>query len=287
MSEQSRRPAAGAGSQAGMARPGVKGRRTGARGRGRRRGRHRSGLGVPDILYHATSEQRFDRAVAQGFLDRGDGRQVYLSTHEAQAWQVGHRQRHLPKVFVVDAARSQRAGVRYSRNRQGLWQAKSIPGAFLLNTLDGYGEQVSAGGFPIYWGPNGPELLMIQVRRRSGLTWEVAKGKLELGESPWQAAIREVQEEIGCSMELSVSANMGAIRYGFRTPERQPRLKTVHIYLLNTPKRELNFDPAGAEGIEDVGWFTPSQAARAVSHRSLRPMVYRIRSRLESGTVQP
>ena len=38
---------------------------------------------------------------------------------------------------------------------------------------------------------------------------------------------------------------MGAIRYGFRTPERFPRLKTVHIYLLNTPKRELDFDPAG------------------------------------------
>ena len=54
-------------------------------------------------------------------------------------------------------------------------------------------------GLSGFWGPDGPEL-MIQVRRRSGLTWEVAKGKLEPGESPWQAAIREVQEEIGCTM---------------------------------------------------------------------------------------
>ena len=208
-----------------------------------------------------------------------------MSVHENQAWQVAHRQREDPRILVIDASRAQRAGVHFNRSRQGLWQAKSIPSRFLLNTLDGYGEQVSAGGFPLYLGENGPELLLIRVRRRSGVTWEVAKGKLEPGETPWQAAIREVQEEIGCEMELKVDSNMGFIRYGFRTPDGSPRLKTVHIYLLSTPSRSVDFVPAGAEGIEDVAWFTPEQAVKAVAHRSLRPMVWTICRHLESADL--
>ena len=238
---------------------------------------------MPDILYHATTGPRVEAAVQVGVLERGAGRSVFFSTQESQAWQVAHRQRDMPRIVVVDASRAQRSGVKFSRSRQGLWQAKAVPRRFLLNTLDGYREQVSAGGFPLYVGENGPEVLLIKVRRRSGVTWEIAKGKLELGETPWQAAIREIGEEIGCEIQLSVAANMGFIRYGFRTPEGGPRLKTVHVYLLRTPSRSLDFIPAGAEGIEDVGWFTPEKAVKAVSHRSLRPMVWKVRRKLESG----
>jgi 8-oxo-dGTP pyrophosphatase MutT (NUDIX family) len=226
-------------------------------------------------------------AVDLGVLERGGARKVFMSVHESQAWQVAHRQREAPRVLVIDASRAQRAGVHFNRSRQGLWQAKAIPSRFLLNTLEGYGEQVSAGGFPLYYGDKGPELLLIRVRRRSGVTWEVAKGKLEPGETPWQAAIREVQEEVGREMELSVAANMGFIRYGFRTPDGSPRLKTVHIYLLKTSQRYAGFEPASLEGIEDVDWFTPEKAVKAVSHRSLRPMVWKIRRQLESGGLGP
>jgi 8-oxo-dGTP pyrophosphatase MutT (NUDIX family) len=252
------------------------------RSRNKRRGRHHGGPPVPDILYHASTQRHLERSVTEGCLEHGGGRQVFLSIHDDHAWQVAHRLKEHPRLIVIDASRAQRAGVRFSRSRNGLWQARSIPSAFLLNTLENYGEQVSAGGFPLFFGERGPELLLIRVRRRSGITWEVAKGKLELGETPWQAAMREVQEEVGCEMQLSVFEDMGLIRYGFRTPEGYPRLKTVHIYLLETPDRKIDFDPAAAEGVEDVGWFTPDEAVKAVAHRSLRPMVWNVRRRLES-----
>jgi 8-oxo-dGTP pyrophosphatase MutT (NUDIX family) len=152
----------------------------------------------------------------------------------------------------------------------------------VLNLHDDFAEQVSAGGIPVWFGPEGPEFALIQVHRRSGNSWEVAKGKLELGEPPMEAAIREVREEMGCPMELEVLRSLGYVRYGFFTPEGHPRLKTLHMYLLRTPERVGDFAPADREGVRAVGWFTPRQAVRIVPHRSLRPLMRRLR-RLLSG----
>jgi len=210
-------------------------------------------------------------------LEVRGGRSVFLSSREGQAWQVAHRLADDPAVLYVDVSRAQRAGCRFERNAQGLWQATAIPVDFLLNLQAGFAEQVSAGGIPVWFGPDGPELALIQVQRRGGSTWEVAKGKLEPGEPPHAAAAREIREEMGYPLELETFRSLGYVRYGFFTPEGEPRLKTLFMYLLRTPERVEAFDPASREGIKAVSWFTPRQAVRLVPHRSLRPLMRRVR----------
>lgn len=234
-------------------------------------------ISPPDILYHATSERRVEKAVARGALEVRGGRPVYLSRHEGQAWQVAHRQADLPIVLYVDVSRARRDGCDFERNAKGLWQTTAVPLRHVLNLRTGFAEQISAGGIPMVLGPRGPELALIRVQRRSGITWEVAKGKLEAGESPMAAAVREVCEEMGCALDLKISRPLGYIRYGFHTPDGSPRLKTLHMYLMDTPERRTDFAPSTREGVLEVGWFTPDEAARAVTHRSLRPLMRQVR----------
>jgi len=269
----------GADAQGDAAGPG--GRGAAARRRGRPR---RPGIGPPDILYHATTRERAERARDRGVLEVGGGRPVFLSRSESQAWQVAHRHSGEPVVLYIDAARArQLRRCRFERNRQGLWQAGSVPVGHVLNLRPGFAEQASAGGIPILFGDDGPELLLIQVERRHRRTWEVAKGKLELGESPERAAVREVREEIGIPDDLEIVRGLGFVRYGFTTPDREPRLKTLHMFLMRAPVRYEHFAPAEAEGIVSAGWFSPEEAAQLVAHRSLQPLMRRVVSILARG----
>ncbi len=246
----------------------------------RRRPKRRTSF-PPDILYHATSLSRVTKAMQKGSLEVRGGRPVFLSRHEGQAWQVAHRSIPDPAVLYVDVSRARRDGCQFERNAQGLWQTRAIPLRHVLNLADGFAEQVSAGGIPMWMGPEGPRLALIRVQRRSGTSWEVAKGKLEPGESPDQAAVREVREEMGCpGLPLEIVENLGYIRYGFHTPDGSPRLKTLHMYLMTTPELCSDFSPSRREGILDVQWFDPDEAARVCNHRSLRPLMRALRNSL-------
>jgi len=251
-----------------MGRPSGPGRRGGRRG------------GPPDILYHATTEPRLADLGAGASLEMEGGKDVYFSTREGHAWQVAHRFHDTPAVLYVDVSRAIKGGCRFERNRHGLWQAKAVPSKHILNLRPGFAHQASAGGFPVWFGPSGPEGALSRGRRRVGATWAGAKGKRAAGESPTQTAIREIQEEMGCPMELSVEEELGFVRYAFTIPDGSPRLKTLHMYILRTPERRMDFHPPDRESIEDVAWFTPEEAVRVISHRSLQPLVRKVRSYL-------
>jgi RNA:NAD 2'-phosphotransferase (TPT1/KptA family)/8-oxo-dGTP pyrophosphatase MutT (NUDIX family) len=240
---------------------------------------------TPDILYHATSESELDRIRTSGRLSAGADRHVFLSSDEAQAWRVAHRlSAGSPVVLYVDAARSRRHGVRFFRNRRsGLYLSTPIPFGDILNLQAGFGEQVSAGGIPITGRGADTRMALIRVTRRSGTTWEVAKGKLELGESPEIAAVREVQEEMGVNVGLGIKAGLGAVRYGFLAPGGLPRLKTVHLFLMEPLGDMEDFIPAHGEGIGAVRWFPLLEAVRAVTHPSLVPVIRRAAAALTRG----
>ena len=239
-------------------------------------GRRRRGW-VPDILFHATTADQVARLKPGQDLNASRGRQLFLSPDEAQAWRAAHRLRGEPIVLAVDTLRARRAGYRFHRGRNhGLYTAGRIPTRHVLNLRDGFDVQLSAGGVPVRQGPDGQlQMALVQVVRRSGVTWEVAKGKLEPGETPEAAAEREVGEELGVEVPLRVIRSIGEVRYGFLAPGGMPRLKTIYLYFLQAESPLTRFAPAHAEGIGAVGWFSAERACQIVTHTSLQPLMKR------------
>lgn len=243
----------------------------------------------PDILYHATTDDQVDRVRTTGVLSAGSDRHVFLSSDEAHAWRVAHRlPGGAPQVLYVDAARARRHGVRFYRNRRnGLYMASPIPVSDVLNLQPNFAEQISAGGIPVSVGPDGVRVALIRVTRKSGVTWEVAKGKLEPGEPPEIAAVREVREEMGIDVGFRITKGLGVVRYGFLAPGGLPRLKTVHLFLMEPDAPIETFLPAEKEGIGAVQWFTLDDACTAVTHTSLVPLMRRARAVLEADGHAP
>lgn len=250
----------------------------------------RNSVRLPDICYHACTAEQVQMYRDRGVIEHPGGRSILLSNNESQAWRAAHRLDGEPALLYIDTTRARRSGVQFDRNRRnGLYVAPQIPVTHALNLLPNFAEQLSAGGIPITMDDKGQrKMALIQVSRRSGVTWEVAKGKLEDGEPPEIAAVREVQEEMGIDVPMEVTDTVGVIRYGFMAPGGLPRLKTVYLYLLR-PLAELptEFQPASAEGIGAVKWFTPARAVRAVRHSSLIPLIKRARKMVEAQDPSP
>ncbi len=236
-------------------------------------------LRVPDILFLPATREQMDEARPLEDFPLGGRRSFRLHAREQDAWIAAHRRSGgQPEVIYVEAARAARAGANFRRVGSGQYAADSIPVRFMLNLKRGFDVQASAGGFLVRRSRGGGlEVGLVRVRRRSGVTWEVAKGKSELGETPPQTAIRELQEEMGIDTPLEVLEDLGVSHYGFSTPSGEPRLKLLHLFILRPLECLPAFSPARPEGIEQVAFFDPDGAVRVVSHGSLREPVRRLR----------
>ena len=91
-------------------------------------------------------------------------------------------------------------------------------------------DEVSAGGLVVdRSGPRPRAALIARHDRRGRLVWSLPKGHVEAGETPEDAAVREVEEETG--IRGSVLAPLGTIDFWFVAEQRRVH-KTVHHYLL-------------------------------------------------------
>ena len=113
-------------------------------------------------------------------------------------------------------------------------------------------DEVSAGGLVI--DGSGTKGLLIGRRdlkdaTRERLLWSLPKGHIEAGETPEQAAIREVAEETGIQSEIS--RELGIIDFWFMAGGKRIH-KTVHHYLFREVGGTLS--PQVTE-VDDVGWF--------------------------------
>jgi 8-oxo-dGTP pyrophosphatase MutT (NUDIX family) len=257
------------------------------KGSANRRPKKRRGAGrLPDLLYHACSVKHAGLAKVRGELKAGKGNAVFLSSNESRTWRIAHRLRHEPMVIVVDVRRAVRDGVRFRRGKNGLYLADSLPFSCLISMHEGFKEQHSAGGFLVRQGENGMELCLVACRRRSGKSWEIAKGKMEAGETPAATAIRELQEEMGFEADVSVVEALGMVRYVFTTPNKEIRLKAMHLFLLKATPCPESFSPANDEGIVEVAWLPVSEARARVFHSSLRPVLRELDRRFGSQGKQ-
>lgn len=131
-------------------------------------------------------------------------------------------------------------------------------------------RETSAGGVVFRLEDGTPLFLLI---RDSYANWGFPKGHVERGESPEDAALREVREETGLS-ELSSCGLIDVIDWYFRFRGRLIH-KSCHFYLMETS--ESNTAPQHAEGITACQWVTYGEAHEAVSYANAREVLRRAR----------
>lgn len=127
-------------------------------------------------------------------------------------------------------------------------------------------RQFAAGGPVIKKDSERLEVLLI---KDSYGRWTWPKGHIESGETPEQAALREVSEETGLK-EIEIEKELGRQEYRFRL-EGKLVFKTVHVFLLKaSPGESLNMQ---VSEVRDARWFTPEEASRKIEYEGSRALL--------------
>ena len=125
----------------------------------------------------------------------------------------------------------------------------------------------AAGGVLWRRGPGGLEALLIH-RPRYG-DWSFPKGKLKGGESDEEAALREVEEEVG------VRAPLGPELAGTSYRDAKGRQKTVRYWAIELPE---GTEPISGDGVDDWRWAPLDEAADELTWARDRTVLDSLRS---------
>lgn len=139
-------------------------------------------------------------------------------------------------------------------------------------------EEVSAGGVVFRLRDDGDGFDVVLIRTHEG-RWQLPKGWIEEGETPEQAAIREVREEAGVDAELV--GPLDAIRYTYKsTYDPEPALvrKQVHFFLL----RYLGGSTDDHDDeVREARWADIREAEQMLAFKDERRMIAMARAALE------
>lgn len=143
-------------------------------------------------------------------------------------------------------------------------------------------EETSAGGFVLDRRGRQPKAALIARRDRRGrLIWSLPKGHIEAGETPEDAAVREIFEETG--IHGSIVASLGTIDFWFMA-ENQRIHKTVHHYLLDA--EDLVLSDADAE-VAEVAWVPLDEVAGRLRYADERRLLDRVHAALADPSLGP
>ncbi|HMA46388.1 MAG TPA: NUDIX hydrolase, partial [Frankiaceae bacterium] len=129
-------------------------------------------------------------------------------------------------------------------------------------------EETSAGGLVLDGrSPSARGALIARRDRRGRLLWSLPKGHVEPGETPEQAAVREVAEETG--VHGVVLGPLGTIDFWFVAGGQRVH-KTVHHFLLLRTHGELS--DADVE-VAEVGWVPLAEVAGRLAYADERRLL--------------
>ena len=132
-------------------------------------------------------------------------------------------------------------------------------------------KEISAGGVVYRRTEEGGLEILLAARRtlKGNIAWGLAKGHIEEGESPEDAAVREVREETG--WEAVIEESLGLTKY-FYVWENVRIRKTVHFFLM----RATQGDPADRDDeMEEIRWFPLDRSLKRAAYRGERDVLLR------------
>lgn len=117
-------------------------------------------------------------------------------------------------------------------------------------------DSISAAGGVLIREHGGKVQVLLVYRPRHD-DWTLPKGKLEVGERPEQAAIREVREETG--YEVTLGDALSPIRYLV-----MGRPKLVHFWKMHPRGRSRGIEDQGE--VAEAVWLSPEEALERLSY---------------------
>jgi 8-oxo-dGTP pyrophosphatase MutT (NUDIX family) len=142
-------------------------------------------------------------------------------------------------------------------------------------------EEVSAGGLVVDAIGGVAHAAVIARRNRGGrLEWCLPKGHLEPGETPAQAAVREISEETG--IQGQVIRHLGSIDYWFVGEDNRVH-KMVHHYLLSAQGGTLTAENDPDAEAEDAAWVPLDQLRERLAYPNERRLVQLARRLLDGS----
>ena len=104
---------------------------------------------------------------------------------------------------------------------------------------------------------------------RQKILWSLPKGHIEEGETPEQAAIREVAEETGITS--SITKSLGVIDFWFMASGKRIH-KTVHHFLFEEVGG--NLAPQESE-VDEVAWFPLNEIVDKLAYPDEKKLIAR------------